>query len=248
MPLSTNFNVTPYYDDYNESKGYYRILFRPGYAVQAREVTQLQTILQKQIERYGQHMFKDGSKVLGGEVSLDTDVKSLKLETQHSGVNINAAAFGTATVLGGTSNARGRVVATQAATTTTQPTLMFHPMSADSFSDGEVITIEGGSTQATVVSVAGPSGLSNAVGNGSVVSIDSGVFFVGGFFVFNSSNTIVFNAYSKTPSGRVGLQISESIKTNDDDGTLLDPASGSYNYAAPGATRYNVTLLSLIHI
>ena len=50
MPLSTNFNVTPYYDDYDESKEYYRILFRPGYAVQAREVTQLQTVLQKQIE------------------------------------------------------------------------------------------------------------------------------------------------------------------------------------------------------
>ena len=49
MALSTDFNVNPYYDDYSEDKGYYRILFRPGYAVQAREVTQLQTILQKQV-------------------------------------------------------------------------------------------------------------------------------------------------------------------------------------------------------
>jgi len=242
MPLSTNFNVTPYYDDYDESKEYYRILFRPGYAVQAREVTQLQTVLQKQIERYGQHMFKDGSKVIGGELTLDTEVKSLKLETAHSGVNINASAFSGTTVIGGTSNARGRIVVSQAATTNTQPTLMFHGMSADSFSDGEIITIEGGTTQATVVSTAGPSGISNAVGNGSVVSIDSGVFFVGGFFVFNNANTIVFNAYSKAPSGRVGMQISEAIKTNDDDSTLLDPASGSYNYAAPGASRYNIAL------
>ena len=111
MPLSTNFNVTPYYDDYDESKNYYRILFRPGYAVQAREVTQLQTILQKQIERYGQHMFKDGSKVFGGEVSLDTEVKSLKLETQEGGVNINAASFVGTTITGANSNARARVVA-----------------------------------------------------------------------------------------------------------------------------------------
>ena len=115
-------------------------------------------------------------------------------------------------------------------------------MSADSFSDGEIITVEGGTTQATVVSTAGPSGISGAVGNGSIISIDSGVFFVGGFFVFNNANTIVFDAYSKVPSGRVGMQISESIKTNDDDTTLLDPASGSYNYAAPGASRYNITL------
>ena len=49
MALSTDFNVDPYYDDYAESKNFYRVLFRPGYAVQAREVTQLQTILQKQV-------------------------------------------------------------------------------------------------------------------------------------------------------------------------------------------------------
>ena len=53
MALTTDFNVDPYYDDYDESKEFYRILFRPGYAVQAREVTHLQTILQKQIERNG---------------------------------------------------------------------------------------------------------------------------------------------------------------------------------------------------
>ncbi len=242
MPLSTNFNVTPYYDDYDESKEYYRILFRPGYAVQAREVTQLQTVLQKQIERYGQHMFKDGSRVIGGEVTLDTEVKSLKLETQQDAENINTAAFSGETVIGGTSNARAKVVASQAATSTTQPTLMIHYLSADTFEDGETITIEGGATQATTVSATGASGIANAVANGSVVSIDSGVFFVGGFFCFNNANTIVFDAYSKVPTGRVGLTISESTVTSDDDSTLLDPASGAYNYAAPGSNRYKINL------
>jgi hypothetical protein len=196
MSLSTNFNVTPYYDDYDESSNYYRILFRPGYAVQAREVTQLQTVLQKQIERYGQHMFKDGSRVIGGEITLDTEVKSLKLETQKDAVNINTAAFLTTTVIGGTSNARAKVVASQAATATTQPTLMIHYLSADAFTDGETITVEGGAVQANTVSTGGASGLANAVANGSVVSIDSGVFFVGGFFCFNNANTVVLDAYS----------------------------------------------------
>ena len=179
MPLSTNFNVTPYYDDYDETKEYYRILFRPGYAVQAREVTQLQTVLQKQIERYGQHMFKDGSRVIGGEITLDTEVNSLKLETQQDAVNINAAAFSGTTVIGGSSNARAKVVASQAATATTQPTLMIHYLSADAFTDGETITTEGGAVTANTVSATGASGLANAVANGSVISIDSGVFFVG---------------------------------------------------------------------
>ena len=242
MPLSTNFNVSPYYDDYDESKGFYRILFRPGYAVQAREVTQLQTVLQKQIERYGQHMFKDGSKVLGGEVTLDTDVKSLQLETAQGGININATAFSGATITGGTSNARAKCVASQAATSSTQPILMFHYLSSNAFTDGEVVTISGTGVTATTVSSAGASGLSDAVGNGAVVSIDTGVFFVGGFFVFNNSNTIVFDTSTNAPSGRVGLLIVESTKDSDDDTSLLDPASGSYNYAAPGATRYKVEL------
>ena len=75
--VTTDFNVTPYYDDYDEDKQFLRVLFRPGFAVQGRELTQLQTILQKQSSRLGDHIFKDGSKVLGGEVTLDTEVALL---------------------------------------------------------------------------------------------------------------------------------------------------------------------------
>ena len=66
--MSINFNVTPYFDDFNESKQFLRVLFRPGYAVQARELTQLQTILQNQISRFGNHVFKNGSMVVPGEI------------------------------------------------------------------------------------------------------------------------------------------------------------------------------------
>ena len=59
--------VTPYYDDFNEDKNFHRIMFRPGYAVQARELTQLQTILQNQVERFGRHVFVNGSSVRSEE-------------------------------------------------------------------------------------------------------------------------------------------------------------------------------------
>ena len=55
-----NYNVTPYYDDFDESKGFHRILFKPGVSVQARELTQLQTLLQAQIDRHGKYSFKEG--------------------------------------------------------------------------------------------------------------------------------------------------------------------------------------------
>ena len=68
--MATNFNVSPYYDAYSDDKLFNRILFRPAFAVQARELTQLQTILQNQITRFGQHMFKDGSQIIPGEITF----------------------------------------------------------------------------------------------------------------------------------------------------------------------------------
>jgi hypothetical protein len=54
------YNISPYHDDYDEHKDFHQILFKPGYAVQARELTQLQTILRSQIEKFGNHIFKHG--------------------------------------------------------------------------------------------------------------------------------------------------------------------------------------------
>ena len=52
MPSPTDFNLSPYYDDFNESKKFHRILFRPSFAVQVRELTQSQSLLQNQVEKY----------------------------------------------------------------------------------------------------------------------------------------------------------------------------------------------------
>ena len=71
MPLKV-FPLAPYYDDFDQEKNYQRILFKPGFSIQARELTQLQTSIQAQIDRFGRHVFKDGSPVIGGEASLDT--------------------------------------------------------------------------------------------------------------------------------------------------------------------------------
>ena len=187
MPQKTDLNVAPYYDDFDQAKNFYKVLFRPGYAVQAREVSQLQTILQKQIERHGQHMFQEGSVVLGCEVNYDNEIRSLKLETQFGGSDITITDYANVVVTGATSNARARVVATVGATTTDQPTLMFHYMNNNTFNDGETLTVEGSTTQANTVSTTGASGISTASSNGSVVSINTGVFYVGGFFCSNNS-------------------------------------------------------------
>ena len=79
MASPTDFNLSPYFDDFDESKKFHRILFRPSFAVQARELTQSQTILQNQIERSGDHFFKKGAMVIPGEIAFDTNYYAVKL-------------------------------------------------------------------------------------------------------------------------------------------------------------------------
>jgi hypothetical protein len=58
MSQETNLNVAPYFDDFDANNDYYKVLFKPGYPVQARELTTLQSILQNQVEKFGQHFLK----------------------------------------------------------------------------------------------------------------------------------------------------------------------------------------------
>lgn len=89
MTTTTNFNVSPYFDDYDEEKNYHRILFRPAVPVQARELTQLQTILQNQIERFGDNIYKTGTIIKGCTFTFDQGVKYVKvLDLQPNGLDV----------------------------------------------------------------------------------------------------------------------------------------------------------------
>jgi len=83
MPINTDLNVTPYFDDYDEDKKFHKVLFRPSVPIQARELTQLQTILQNQVERFGEHIFKDGSIVKGTSIT-EQDIYFAKLNDANT--------------------------------------------------------------------------------------------------------------------------------------------------------------------
>ena len=82
MGINTDLNVDPYYDDFAEAKQFNRILFKPAKAVQARELTQLQTILQKQVERFGSNIYKEGTIVTGINITARPDIFYVKLNDQ----------------------------------------------------------------------------------------------------------------------------------------------------------------------
>ena len=84
MALKTNLNSAPYYDDFDSSDNFHRVLFRPGYAIQARELTQIQSILQDQIEKHGNHVFKDGAIVIPGQVTFSNQYQSVRLNFHYT--------------------------------------------------------------------------------------------------------------------------------------------------------------------
>ena len=88
MPQNTNLNVSPYFDDFDSSKNFNRVLFKPGTPVQARELTTLQSILQGQIEKFGKHMFKEGSMVIPGKFNYDEEYTFVKIESTFFGVPV----------------------------------------------------------------------------------------------------------------------------------------------------------------
>ena len=81
MPQKTNLKAAPYFDDYDSRKDFYKVLYRPGYPVQGRELNTTQSILQNQIESYGKYAFKQGDLVVPGEVGLNKKLDFVKLSS-----------------------------------------------------------------------------------------------------------------------------------------------------------------------
>jgi len=243
MPSPTDFNLTPYYDDYAESKKFHRILFRPAFAVQARELTQSQTILQNQIERVSDHFFEKGAMVIPGEISYDLDYRAIKL-TSFTGSSTLSNFVGK-TFKGATSGVLG-VIVNSVVTDGVDPDTLFvkylnsgSSNTAIAFTNSEIINE---SSTAGVLVSGGFSAVVDSTATGSAALIAEGVYYINGFHVQVNNQTVILDKYSNTPSYRVGLLVTESFVASTDDNTLLDNAQGSSNVNAPGADRFKINL------
>jgi hypothetical protein len=232
------FNIEPYNDDFQNNaldNNYVRILFKPGRAVQARELTQIQSMIQNQIKQFGDHVFQNGSPVIGGNLTLDNKVKYIKLQESFNGTDIDIEEFDGKVIRSTDGTAQAKVLATYYPEDGI-PTLLVKYITGVEFADGETIKVVAtNDIQAKLVG-------SSANGNGTVCSINEGVFYVDGFFVQVPDQTAVVSAYSTVANVKIGLEISDDIVDSDIDSTLLDPAQSSFNYQAPGADRYQFNL------
>lgn len=248
LVVPTESTVFPYYDDFDETKNFHRILFRPGYAVQARELTQVQTILQNQIERFGNHIFAEGSIVAGGQCTVET-VDVITIDSQYNGEDISVPNFinekivrvsgpivSTSELSANDQVVRARVF-TADVTDPANPVLAInYGSSGATFDVNAVIQIEGTTTNATVLAA-------NTNIRGKMARVEEGIFYISGYFVRVPQQFLILSSNTSNASYRVGLELQDEIITENDDSSLLDPAQESFNYQAPGAARYKVNLV-----
>jgi len=256
MPQETNLNVAPYFDDFDPSSNYYKILFKPGFPVQTRELTGLQSILQNQVEEMGNHFFKEGAKVIPGDLTYIQNFYGVQIEPEFLGIPVGIyldQLVGT-TVTGSISGVTAKIVTyitdkqSERGTFTLYLNYENSPSSDEAvstFQEGEILTTSTNITYASTFISAGEGFATTIPQNapiiGSSFNISQGIYFLRGYFVNVDSQTLILDQYNNTPSYRVGLDVIEEIVSSDVDPSLNDNAQGFSNFTAPGADRLKIS-------
>ena len=256
MAQKTNLNISPYYDDFSSEKNFYKVLYKPGFPVQARELTSSQSILQNQIQSFGDNIFKEGSVVIPGDIAYVGNYSAVKIQAENYGIDVSLYIkdFIGKKITGVNSGVSATVkyIALPTTDNVDDVTIYVTYITGDKdskinpFSDGEQLvcsdnvtygntTINSGTPFASLLS-------SDATAIGSAAYIQKGVYFIRGYFVNVSNQTIILDYYSNAPSYRIGLKIDELLVNAKDDESLYDNAKGFSNYAAPGADRLKINL------
>jgi len=255
MSQETNLNVAPYYDDFNPAKDYYKVLFKPGQPVQARELTGLQSMLQNQVSSFGQHMFKEGANVIPGQLSYFSNFYCIQVEDNFLGVPISLYQDQLVgqVLIGEDSGVQAEVkkVIKESESDKGNITLYVSYIKSGTtdnqsitFFDSENLlaktTISYSNTSIGVNQGVVRTITENASQIGSAMGITEGVYYLRGYFVRVDEQLIILDQYGTFPTYRVGLEVSESIVNSDIDADLVDNAAGFPNFSAPGADRLEI--------
>jgi hypothetical protein len=222
--------------------------------VQARELTQVQSLLQSQISKQAEHLFKQGAMVIPGQISYEDDFKFVKLQSFYNGADVNLyinEVLGKE-IVGQSTGIRAFVVHAEKQTETDPPTLYVRYTTSGgdvegnitedkTFRDNEILLYQ--PDVDTEIPREFTTQVSESTGVGTGVSIESGVYYIDKFFVIVDAQKITLDKYNENPSYRVGLNIVETIVTPEDDDSLVDNAQGTSNFNAPGAHRYKIELI-----
>ena len=229
MPINKDLNVDPYFDDFDLTNQFYRVLFKPAYAVQARELTQMQTMMQNQIEQFGDNIFKEGSIIKGCNFTELGDLNYVKV-TDKEGFDVSTyVGFSDTVTIGSedyvrdnTYELRGQVTGVTASIIaatrgfeTRNPDLStfyinYTTTSAGNklFQSGELLNIYKISTVSVGTSVNRSEELvdtinvttfSGSVGNSFGLRTSPGIIFQKGHFLYSEEQLVIISKYTNIP-------------------------------------------------
>ena len=247
-----------YKDDFIDSDNYHRVLFNSGRALQARELTQLQTIIQEEIARFGRNIFKDGASVNPGGPSITSDYEFVKIASTNVPADTSTLLNAKLTQSGGTNDGiTARILQVVTAENSDPDTLYVQYTKTEGsgtqtntnpirFNAGATLTVvldDGNNTAGANLTVQSVDTTANpAVGRGCLIANGSGDFFARGHFVFVKEQKILLSKYTRFPTKVVGFKITEDIVTSADDTALFDNQGAVPNLSSPGADRYRIQL------
>lgn len=237
-----------YDDDFDKDKHFHQILFNSGRALQARELTQLQTLIYQELGRFGRNIFKEGAAVSSGGMAINNSLEYIKIASTNQGGDFADIPIGTifkdnnteveAKVL--------RVVPRNDAGGFPVNTLYIQYVNAGGnaissrpsrFGDGVTLFDQSGVTSYELVT-----DTPNASGRATQFDVETGDFFVLGRFVNASKQSILLSQYGRSFTGTVGFKVTQEVIKVSDDSSLYDNTGGVVNTASPGADRYRITL------
>ena len=256
MSETLNLNSFPYFDDFDESKNYKKVLFKPGVSVQARELTTLQSSIQNQLEAFSDTAFFDGQIVEGGSLNYIPKLDYVLLEDTFNGIPVSSYInnFNNLVLIGELTGIQARVISVVSAEKSEKgkTTLYVKYLSSNStdftertFRDSEqLITQTSVNIGTTVFFENTPMAKcvsTNATGLGSAIKLNPGKTYIRGFFVDFDEKLLILDQYETEPSYKVGFEIDEKIITSLEDSSLNDNARGFSNFSAPGADRLQIS-------
>lgn len=248
--MAENFNKdtlsNTYNDDFNVDKHFHQILFNNGRALQARELTQLQTLIYAEMSRLGRNVFKEGAVLSRGGMDCDDGYEYVKIAATNAGGDFGDIPVNTI-FRDPTTGLEAKVLEVQPLSTDgfTLDTLYVQYINSNSatitssratFGDGVTLADQSGGGYQLVTHTP------DASGRGVRFSVDTGDFFILGRMVNTTAQSIILNPYGQTYTGAVGYKVTQDVVTVNDDDTLYDNSGSTPNRASPGADRYRITL------
>ena len=253
-------NKYPYFDDFDANTNYHKILFKPSVPVQARELSQLQTILQNQIEKFGDWAFQNGDIVTGCSI---TDIPSVPFvyiqDFASNGSQFDISNLANTIVTSTTSNLSAKVISFIPGSAAAYPnTNVLYVQYLNSGNNGNIVfqpnetlafnhivkTGNAAIDNVAVINSYSNTGLSNNIvsGNAHGISTTAGIVYVDGTFVTVTDPAFgIINAYGTYAANSVvGFTAQESIVNFLQDPSLCDNSQGFTNLNAPGADRLKI--------